>query len=533
MFLQSGEEAPTQEEAQEERSQEELLQQPVYIPVRALKDPRDITMLDPACGSMHFGLYAFNLFEVIYDEAWEIAHGGDEARKSSASFAPFVAFVVQYPDKAAFLADVPRLIIEHNLHGIDIDPRSVQIAGLSLWLRAQRTWQQQGLRPQDRPRIRRSNIVCAEPMPGEEAFLDEFIEAHLAATPERKLLGQLVRRVFDAMKLAGEAGSLLKIEEEIVGAVAEAKQKWLADTKQGRLFTDDTTPASQKERGLNVTGITDESFWEKAEERIYVALQTYAEQAEHGGGYQRRFFADDAARGFAFIDLCRKRYDVVLMNPPFGDPPRSIVEILNGAYLEGKWDLATTFIARASQLSIGSGIVGVISTRIPLFTISFEGWRKQILVEQGSLSLMADLGGAVLDDAMVETAAYSISVNRPEGAHGQPAIFIPIYASELGAAALLEKQQWITAHLRSFEVIPGFPLAYWLPAEFLSLFQHYESFEPRSGKVCQGLGTTDDFRFCRLRFEVPVTALGTFATNGLQERELVWVPYVKGDSFAP
>ena len=195
----------------------------------------------------------------------------------------------------------------------------MQIAGLSLWLRAQRTWQQQGLRPQDRPRIRRSNIVCAEPMPGEEALLEEFIEAQLSATPEHKLLGQLVRRVFDAMKLAGEAGSLLKIEEEIAGAVAEAKQKWLARPKpeQGRLFADDTAPAVQKELGLDVTGITDETFWEKAEERIYAALQTYAEQAEHGGGYQRRLFADDAARGFAFIDLCRKRYDVVLMNPPF------------------------------------------------------------------------------------------------------------------------------------------------------------------------------------------------------------------------
>ena len=97
----------------------------MHIPFRPLKDPREIRLLDPACGSMHFGLYAFDLFEVIYDEAWEIAHGSDEARKSSASFAPFVSFVVQYPDKAAFLAEVPRLIIEHNIHGIDIDPRAV------------------------------------------------------------------------------------------------------------------------------------------------------------------------------------------------------------------------------------------------------------------------------------------------------------------------------------------------------------------------------------------------------------------------
>ena len=51
-------------------SQEEMLNQPVFIPRRPPKDPREIKMLDPACGSMHFGLYAFDLFEQIYEEAW-------------------------------------------------------------------------------------------------------------------------------------------------------------------------------------------------------------------------------------------------------------------------------------------------------------------------------------------------------------------------------------------------------------------------------------------------------------------------------
>jgi len=212
-------------------------------------------------------------------------------------------FRVQYPDKTAFLADVPRLIIEQNLHGIDIDPRAVQIAGLSLWLRAQRTWQQQGLRPQDRPRIRRSNIVCAEPMAREEAFLDEFIEAHLAATPERKLLGQLVRRVFDAMKLAGEAGSLLKIEDEIAGAVAEAKQKWLADTKpeQGRLFADDTAIPCKR----NAASTSLASRRDLLGKGRGTHLRRSADLCRRGRA--RRLPApplcDDAARGFAFIDL--------------------------------------------------------------------------------------------------------------------------------------------------------------------------------------------------------------------------------------
>lgn len=192
----------------EQLTQEELLKQPVYIPHRPLKDPREIRVLDPACGSMHFGLYAFDLLEVIYEEAWELeASGAAPPIERSAELKPLRE---SYAGKQEFLRDVPRLIIEHNLHGIDIDPRAVQIAGLSLWLRAQRAWQQQSVKPAERPQIRRSNIVCAEPMPGERELLEEFIAQQLSATPELRLVGQLVRRVFDAMKLAGEAGSLAR-----------------------------------------------------------------------------------------------------------------------------------------------------------------------------------------------------------------------------------------------------------------------------------------------------------------------------------
>ncbi|MEH1891212.1 MAG: hypothetical protein V7K92_17765 [Nostoc sp.] len=81
-----------------------------------------------------------------------------------------------------------------------------QIAALALWLRAQRAYQEMGIK-KNRPKITKSNIVCAEPMPGEKELLDEFV-AELQPT----VLGQLVQVVFEKMKLAGEAGLLLIIE---------------------------------------------------------------------------------------------------------------------------------------------------------------------------------------------------------------------------------------------------------------------------------------------------------------------------------
>ena len=45
-------------------SQEELRKLPVHIPHRPKKDPREIKLLDPACGSGHFLLYGFDLLLV-------------------------------------------------------------------------------------------------------------------------------------------------------------------------------------------------------------------------------------------------------------------------------------------------------------------------------------------------------------------------------------------------------------------------------------------------------------------------------------
>ena len=71
-FLEEGQTAPQDaEESTNDLSQEELLKQPVYIPYRPKKDPRDLKILDPACGSGHFLLYCFDLLQTIYEEAYD------------------------------------------------------------------------------------------------------------------------------------------------------------------------------------------------------------------------------------------------------------------------------------------------------------------------------------------------------------------------------------------------------------------------------------------------------------------------------
>lgn len=530
IFLKAGENAPEQTGGDENLSQEELLKLPVHIPYRPLKDPRTLRMLDPACGSMHFGLYAFDLYEQIYNEAWEL-----ELRLDSKAFVRedgLKPLKESYQDKDAFLHDVPRLIIEHNIHGIDIDPRAAQIAGLSLWLRAQRSWHNLAVKPADRPRITRSNIVCAEPMPGEKELLREF-----TARLEVPAFGYLVEQVFDKMLLAGEAGSLLKIPEEISDIVAEAKRLWKVGPKptQMGLFSEATLKPEQVELPLDFTGISNERFWESAEEKLYQALKEYAEVAG-GHEYQRRLFTEDAARGFAFIDVCRKRYDVVLMNPPFGVPSISSSSFIASVYPKIKTDLYGAFVENALSRLSKFGRIGAITSRTGFFLASFQKWREDIILTESKLDLLLDLGGEVLDAAMVETAAYILEKNNKGSNFKSIFIRLSEYQDKSNALErtflnLFNNKDVFVKSLKQCSNLPKSPFCYWIPKDVYKIITQCRPFEPDWGKVLVGVQTDDDVRFVLHWMEAPSSKLGGSRSDAISERG--WIAYIKGDTTSP
>lgn len=488
--------------AEKNLSQEKLLREPVFIPHRPLKDPREIRLLDPACGSMHFGLYAFDLFEVIYEEVWDSQPELLEDIRKAVT------------DKRDFLILVPKLIIEHNLHGIEIDPRCTQIAGLSLWLRAQKSWQRLGLRLAERPRIAKSNIVCAEPMPGEKELLREF-----TTRLESPAIGQLVDMVFNKMQLAGEAGSLLKIEEEIRSIVAEAKAIWKRGPKhqQVKLFGEVPGKPEQQEFKLDLSGIADGEFWEKAEDQIYAALRDYAEQAQNGAGYERRLFAEDAARGFAFIDLCRKRYDVALMNPPFGLEVPSTTELLRSQYPGSHTDLLAAFVARGCELA---NSVGAISSRSCLVRKRMAGFRTATLLP--SLLALWDLGGGVMDEAMVQSCAYVLFPRNNDEQFVVVDTRADVTTRERNRDVFKEQAKFVS-RIR-MATMPLAKILYSLPNEIDQLLATAVRFEPTFGTCREGMKTFNNERFLRLRWEVCPSLVGW---------ENMWEPYVKGGEVAP
>lgn len=535
IWLQHGEEAPAQPDTDESLSQEELLRQPVHIPHRELKDPREIRMLDPACGSMHFGLYAFDLYLEIYTEAWEIAQCFEELAEQGEAFAPFVAYAAAFTDKAAFLREIPTLILQYNIHGIDIDPRATQIARLTLWLRAQRAWKEQLLEAADRPQVTRSNVVCAEPMPGEQEQLADFVD-HQFSEAERGLVQQLLEAIFDKMKLAGEAGSLLKIEDEIRDAIDEARREWqkLAFQQRDLFSAAELAALGHVGASLNtdLQNLT-RDFWVNIEERIYAALRDYAEQTENSGGYQRQLFAEDAAQGFAFIDVCRKRYDVALMNPPFGEFSARWKKSSIEAYPDTRNDIFAAFTERALDILTSRGNVGAITSRTGLFLTSFGPWRKNVMLTKASLHALVDFGQGVMDNAMVEAAAYTFEQSHsPERAifiralhenERQQMLFESICRLRDG---ILGANAYFPA-LAQFKLLTDGPFVYWTSPDALKAFAVLPTLKGSAGDVRQGLATADDPRFARAIWEAP------YENRRYRDNGKAWTPYIKAGASQP
>ena len=357
------------------------------IPHRSKRDPRTLRVLDPACGSGHFLLYAFDLLETIYLEAYQDPDLGPQLQ-------------AEYPDLKIFKQAIPTLILQQNLHGIDIDLRAVQIASLALWLRAQRSYTTLKMSTRERPKALRPRIVCAEPMPGEYNLLGEFLRDLQPA-----ILGNLVREIWERMEDADEVGSLLKIEQEIRSAIQKARKAWLSmpEGVQLSLFGDRTAAVQLK---MDLSEIKEEAFWEHVEEDLLEALEKYSRWASGVEGVTRQLFVHDAVQGFAFVDLLQHSFDVVLMNPPFGAPSLGSKEYIVRNYTRTKNDLYAAFVERGLELLKSGGKLGAITSRTGFFLKSFQKWREEILLKECQLFAMADLGYGVLDTAMVETAAY-------------------------------------------------------------------------------------------------------------------------------
>lgn len=458
-------------------------------PLKRLRDPRTIKLLDPACGSMHFGLYAFDLFQEIYREAWawEEARGAGSLDTETGGGTDLNPLSQTYADKDAFLRDVPRLIIERNIYGVDIDPRAAQIASLALWLRAQRAWHDAGLKAEDRPQIGRGQVVAAVAPPAEVGLRQRFMEN---LDP---LDAELFEQTLFMLKRLPELGVLLQVEKELPALVRKVFGE------HGDLFRDDNM-----------------AQWQKAETRLREALNDYARAAR--STYQGRLFAEDALQGLRMIDHCQEAYDVVVMNPPFGQPTDEARDYLESKNSDGWKDIYAGFFERAIALKRNGGLVGAITSSQFFHTRQMKNLREEMIVKELPLAII-DLGKDVLDDAAVQTALTVLSDPKRDALMA----YADLFETEDKSGELLRRATSATMQflpLRDIAAIPGRPLCLHASPKILHQWRLDEPLDPNTAVVATGNHTFDDERFLRI-FPEMVPPAGD------------WVQYEKGGEFQP
>jgi Eco57I restriction endonuclease. len=470
---------------------------------RTLRDPRTLKLLDPACGSMHFGLYAFDLFLEIYREAWawEQQQGPGSLEVSTQPDAGLKPLSQTYADEADYLRDVPRLIIEHNIYGVDIDPRAAQIATLALWLRAQRAWYEAGVKAPQRPIIGQGHVIAAIAPPAEKELRQQFAEQLDSKDAE------LFEKTLQLLHNLPELGVLLQVEQELPKLI-----------KQVYGGSGDGLFAAQEQE-----------TWQQAEQRLRQALSTFTEQVS--SSYQSRLFALDALQGLRLIDLTSEVFDVVVMNPPFGDAAGNSRGYHKKTYPNSHQDIFQCFVERSLKLARSNGLVGVLSARTGFFMGDSESWRTDV-IWKNQLILFADLGLGVLDDALVEAAAYvvqqgegdsdEIVASRHLSTRNKENSLLEAVKSVCSHTAL--KRNVFTVSQNLIKSIPGGVFGYWAPVSFLLRFKGKNSFHKNVSVVRQGLATADDFRFVRLSWEVPIENVGC---------DRRWHRFSKGGEYSP
>ena len=373
--------------------------------VQTFKRACDVTLIDPACGTMHFGQYAFGLFHRMYLD--EIEHAGQAGWPAEPSVAE--------------PADIPAAILENNLFGVDIDPRAIQIASLSLLLTAKEAALRHGFSPPD-VHVKRTNLVVANAVHLGANRLRTLVERLGSRAGSPALRARLFETLWGNLRNIGELGSLVQVREGVTRVLddwvdAEARSKGIttllqpADDQQLELADLLTEAARAHARQLELKRTALEEEAAKLRRELLAAVEAAAASiADHPAD---RLFAEDTARGLKLVQLLSRRYDVAVMNPPYGAFVPQVKDLVKATYPLTSSNIYAAFIDRACQLTEPEGYVGALVSSTFTDLKSFAKLRTEILLQRNPLILMLDLGLGILDDANVQAAAIALHGGTP------------------------------------------------------------------------------------------------------------------------
>ena len=415
--------------------------------------PTDITCIDPCMGSGHILIAMFDVLMDIYESA------GYDKRE------------------AAFE------IVEHNIHGLDIDQRAYQLAYFAVMMKG-RGYNRRFLRGRDgkpEPKvyaITESNEINRKHL--------KFFGTHLSDM-ERNLAVMQIEGLLDTFIDAREYGSILNVDT--------------CDWDVLERFAEDLGTSGQ----ISFESVGSEGTQESLRKLIRVAKNL------------------------------GQKYDAVVTNPPYmgsSGMGAKLSKYVKDNYPDSKSDLFAVFIEKCGWMTKKNGYQAMITQHAWMFLSSFEKLRNKLQLI--NIVNMAHLGPRAFEEIsgeVVQTTSFilkTVDIKKYMGAYCR---LVDGGSQQEKQMKFLKKDNIYYTLQEYFEQIPGKPFVYWISKRMRQLFE-YDNVDSIS-TTRHGMTTGNNDRFLKMWHEVNVDKIGfkMESTEMAKKSKKKWFPYNKGGEF--
>lgn len=415
--------------------------------------PEDIKVLDPCMGSGHILVYAFDVLYEIYKTAG-------------------------YSER-----EIPRMILQNNLYGLDIDDRAEQLASFALIMKA-RHYNRRLFREIER----------------------EHLELNLCSIQESNALGREETDYFCTLGKGLENNELRSAIEYLCEVFIDAKE-------YGSIL---------EVKKINFDILKDRLFELECENDLVF-------------GDYRGILLEKLPVIIKQAQIISGKYEVCVTNPPYmgnGGMNENLQKYAKEYYPNTKNDFSTMFMERGFEFLTNIGNLAMINIPTWMFLSGYVGLREEILKHR--INSLIHLGRGIFGSDF-GTVAFIFNNKNIEN-------YIGSYKKLFDKAAtvdLLEKKERkffetevITFNQENFNYIQGSPIAYWAEGADLNIFKNNNKLIDYASPK-QGLATGENDRFLRFWSEVDFSKIKLNAQSGdeLTNSKYKWVPYNKGGEF--
>ena len=385
----------------------------------------------------------------------------------------FDLLIKMYTEQGYGQREAVSAILAHNLYGLEIDKRAYQLAYFALMMKAR----QYSRRILNRPIHHSLHVFETVDDVPNEAF--EKMNASKVTIDDLKLL-------VATFKQAKLLGSIMHFDKQF-------------DFKQLSSAVNSLPESTQ----LDLFGL------QSAKDSLHNILK--------------------------IAQILQTKFDVVATNPPYlnrmnGDLKKYVKKF----YKPYSGDLFSVFIWKNIDMTATNGYAAYMTPFVWMFIKTYEGLRKAI-VNTKQISSLIQMEYSAFEEATVpintfvlknssegEVEGTYLKLSDFKGGMDMQKKYVLKAVSDPSVGYLYRTKQ------TNFEMIPGSPIAYWIPTPLINTFKNSQ----KLGKLSpaqSGLKTGDNDLFTRKWWEVSINNVGIgFSSSEAKTSGIKWFPYNKG-----